>query len=153
MSITLRSRAFQAGKRIPDRYTCEAENISPPLEWGPIPEGTESFVLVCDDPDAPRGVFSHWILYDIPKHTTEMPSAIAKQERPDTMGTHGRNDFGSTYYQGPCPPPGSTHRYYYRLYAIDTVLHMPPGASRSQILKAIDGHILDQAELMGKYSR
>lgn len=153
MSMTLRSDAFQAGERVPDRYTCDGENVSPPLEWGPNPEGAESFALVCDDPDAPRGVFSHWILYDIPAHITQVSIGISREARPEGLGTHGRNDFGNTYYEGPCPPPGSTHRYCFRLYAIDRELQLPPGASRAQVLETIDGHILGQAELMGRYRR
>lgn len=153
MSLVLRSKAFEAGARIPNRYTCEGENLSPPLEWEARPEGTESFVLICDDPDVPSGVFSHWVLYDIPSYASELPLGVEREERPDQVGVHGRNSFGNTFYEGPCPPPGATHTYYFRLYALDIELGLPPGANRDQILPAIEGHILDRAELQGKFTR
>jgi Raf kinase inhibitor-like YbhB/YbcL family protein len=153
MSLILRSKAFEAGGRIPDRYTCEGENLSPPLEWSAKPEGTQSYALLCDDPDAPSGVFSHWVLYDIPSYATQLPLGVEQEERIDQVGVHGRNSYGNTHYEGPCPPQGSTHGYYFRLYALDTELDLPSGANRGQILETMEGHILDQAELQGNFSR
>jgi hypothetical protein len=142
--MTIRSSAFSENESIPKKYSCDGENVSPPLELKELPRNTESLVLICDDPDAPGKTFLHWLAYDI-----EPTGSIAEEQ---SVGTEGRNDFGKNGYGGPCPP-GGTHRYYFRVYALDTKLGIKPGASRSDVESAMSGHVLDQAELMGRYAR
>jgi Raf kinase inhibitor-like YbhB/YbcL family protein len=153
MTVKLKSPAFDAGGTIPTQYTCEDENISPPLEWHSLPGRVESLVLICDDPDAPRGVWSHWVLYDIPADRDGLPQDFASAERTDKDGVQGRNDFGDLGYGGPCPPQGSEHRYYFRLYALDSKLGLPPGANRHQVLEQLEEHVVDRTELIGRYAR
>jgi hypothetical protein len=118
-----------------------------------VPERVESLVLICDDPDAPRGVWSHWVLYDIPADRDGLPKDFASAERTDSDGVQGRNDFGDLGYGGPCPPAGSEHRYYFRLYALDSALGLPSGANRHQVLEALEEHVVDRTELIGRYAR
>lgn len=143
--LTLSCPAFLEGQHIPEKYTCDGENISPQLEIGNIPEGTQSLALILDDPDAPNGTWTHWLIWDLPVLHT-----IMKNEAP---GTQGKNDFGNNNYGGPCPPKGSTHRYYFRLYALSQKLNLPEGTSKEELLKAIEPVKLAKAELMGKYNR
>ncbi len=153
MALDLTSKAFEAGGTIPDKYTCEGQNVSPPLTWrGASPE-TESLVLICDDPDAPRGTWSHWVLYHIPAERDELAEGVSPQAQPSWGGLQGRNDFGDVGYGGPCPPRGETHRYYFRLYALDVQPDLPQGANRQQVLDQIDPHILERTELMARYGR
>jgi Raf kinase inhibitor-like YbhB/YbcL family protein len=142
--LTLSSAAFLDGEHIPDKYTCDGENISPQLQIGNIPEGTQSLALIVEDPDAPNGTWTHWLLWDMPVLHT-----IMEGEAP---GTQGKNDFGKNNYGGPCPPNG-THRYYFRLYALSQKLNLPEGASKEELLQAIEPVKLAKAELMGKYNR
>jgi len=142
--MTIRSSAFTENQAIPKKYSCDGENVSPPLELKELPRNTESLVLICDDPDAPGKTFLHWLAYDI-----EPTGSIAEGQ---SIGTEGKNDFGKNGYGGPCPP-GGTHRYYFRVYAVDTKLGIKPGASRADVESAMSGHVLDQAELMGRYAR
>lgn len=142
--MTIRSSAFSENASIPKKYSCDGENVSPPLELKELPRNTESLVLICDDPDAPGKTFLHWLAYDI-----EPTGSIAEGQ---SVGTEGKNDFGKNGYGGPCPP-GGTHRYYFRVYAVDTKLGIKPGASRADVESAMSGHVLDQAELMGRYAR
>jgi hypothetical protein len=142
--MTIRSSAFSENESIPKKYSCDGENVSPPLELKELPRNTESLVLICDDPDAPGKTFLHWLAYDI-----EPTGSIAEGQ---SVGTEGKNDFGKNGYGGPCPP-GGTHRYYFRVYALDAKLGIKPGASRSDVESAMSGHVLDQAELMGRYAR
>lgn len=146
--LELKSPVFEDGGTIPNEFTCDGENVSPPLEIVDIPDGTESMVLIVDDPDAPSGSFVHWLVWNIPAETV----AIEAGELPDeTM--EGYNDFGKPEYSGPCPPSGS-HRYFFRLFAIDTVLEdLDEDTGRAKIEKLISGHILDEAVLVGEYSR
>jgi len=150
--MELSSLAFNDGDMIPDKYTCDGADVSPPLEWGLVPEGTKSIALICDDPDAPVGTWVHWVYYDIPADTKGLPENIAPQENPDNGGKQGTNDFRRIGYGGPCPP-GGTHRYYFKIYALDTILNLPAGADKKQLLKAMEGHIIGQAQIMGKYKR
>lgn len=150
--MELKSSAFNDGDMIPDKYTCDGTDISPPLEWESLPENTQSLALISDDPDAPVGTWVHWVYYDIPPDTEGLPENITPQENPDIGGKQGMNDFRRIGYGGPCPP-GGTHRYYFKIYALDTILNLPAGADKRQLLKAIEGHIIDQAQLMGKYKR
>ncbi|OQY06121.1 MAG: phosphatidylethanolamine-binding protein [Desulfobacteraceae bacterium 4572_123] len=150
--MKLSSPAFNDGDMIPVRYTCDGVDISPPLKWESVPEDTKSIALICDDPDAPAGTWVHWVYFDIPADTRGLPESIAPQEKPDNGGKQGINDFRRAGYGGPCPP-GGTHRYYFKIYALETILNLPADTDKKQLLKAMKGHIIGQAELMGKYKR
>lgn len=141
------SAAFAHGERIPTRYTCDGEDRSPPLAWGDLPAGTQSLALIMDDPDAPMGTWVHWVLYDIPPEGDGLPEGVRG------VGVEGTNSWRRTGYGGPCPPPGKPHRYFFKLYALDTRLNLPPGATKAQLERAMQGHILAQGEWMGTYSR
>lgn len=142
-NLKLSSPAFSAGDTIPEKYTCDGEDVNPPLEIGDFPEGTQSLVLHVNDPDAPSGNWTHWLVYDMPLlHTIEENS---------TPGTVGMNDFGEVKYGGPCPPIG-THRYFFRLYALDTRLSLPPASTRDDVLAQMENHIIGTGELMGLFS-
>jgi Raf kinase inhibitor-like YbhB/YbcL family protein len=150
--FTLSSNAFIQEAAIPTRYSCDGENISPPLEWGDPPQGTESFALILDDPDAPGGTWVHWILYNIPAEVRALPEAIPPEEELPDGSRHGENSFGRLDYGGPCPPSG-THRYFFKLYALDVTLDLEPGVDKKTLLQAMEGHVLAEAELMGTYPR
>lgn len=150
MKIT--STAFEHEGTIPVKYSCKGQDVSPPLKWEGAPEGTKSFVLVNDDPDAPVGVWDHWILFNIPASVTELPEDIPTRPELADGSRHGRNSWGRYDYGGPCPPSG-THRYFFKLYALDTVLDLKPGATKKEILKAIETHTIAKAELMGKFKK
>ncbi|MBE9546861.1 MAG: YbhB/YbcL family Raf kinase inhibitor-like protein [Proteobacteria bacterium] len=150
MEIT--SSAFEEGGNIPEMYTCDGANISPPLEWTAAPDGAKSFALICDDPDAPMGTWVHWVAYDLPVSISRLPENIPPERTPASGGKQGINDFNKIGYGGPCPP-GGTHRYFFKLYALDTTVDLAPGATKEQLLKAMRGHILSEAQLMGKYRR
>ena len=152
MAFTLQSSAFQNGGDIPKKFTCEATDISPELAWGGAPEKTQSFALIADDPDAPMGTWVHWVIYDLPPNTTKLSEGVPKQEQA-ASGTQGKNDFGKIGYGGPCPPPGKPHRYFFKLYALDGKLNLKPGARKAELETAMKGHVLAQAELVGKYGR
>lgn len=145
------STAFQSESSIPERFTCSSENISPDLAWGPLPAGTRSVVLIMDDPDAPVGLFVHWVLYNL---TPEVDSLAAGEATPvSTAGTAGTNSYGHNGYDGPCPPPGKAHRYFFTVYATDVEPSMEAGMTAAQVRKKIEGHILAQSSLMGTYQR
>jgi Raf kinase inhibitor-like YbhB/YbcL family protein len=152
-AMHLTSSSFSNGGSIPKKYTCDGSDASPALAWSGAPQGTQSFALIADDPDAPVGTWSHWVLYDLAATTTSLPENISKVEAPPTGGHQGRNDFRKTGYGGPCPPPGTPHRYFFKLYAVDRQLNLKSGASQKDVEEALKGHILAQAELMGKYGR
>lgn len=147
MLIELKSSTFNEGSTIPTSYTCDGNNISPQLDWSGIPENTLSLVLITDDPDAPLGTWVHWVLYDLPPDLNGLPEAVTE------VGTSGANSFKKLGYGGPCPPKGSEHRYFFKLYALDTLLSLEEGASKTEVEKAMQGHILAQGQLMGKYGR
>ncbi len=148
--MKLYSSAFRDGEPIPERYTCDGEDISPPLRWEGAPKNTLSFVLICDDPDAPMGTWTHWVLYNIPNHIHELKEGIGKAEEQIAIGAyHAKNSWGRYGYGGPCPPSG-THRYFFYLYAVDTLF--PPGLSKQQLLQLLQEHQLAKATLMGTYS-
>lgn len=153
MSFTLSSSAFPNGGDIPRKYTCEGADVSPELSWTAPPSDTHGLVLIADDPDAPVGTWTHWVLYDLPAATTALPENVAKMDDLPSGGRQGRNDFKKIGYGGPCPPPGKPHRYFFKLYALDGKLNLKPGASKQEVENAMQGHILAQAELMGKYHR
>ena len=152
MSFTLASVAFQNGQPIPSKYTCDGDNISAPLQWADITANTKSFALIMDDPDAPSGTYVHWVIYNLPATAR----ALAENTPPDATlkdgSLNGQNSSRRSGYTGPCPPNGK-HRYFFKLYALDTVLALKPGATKDQLLAAMKGHILGQAELMGTYQR
>ncbi|MGC8855881.1 MAG: YbhB/YbcL family Raf kinase inhibitor-like protein [Anaerolineae bacterium] len=152
MNMTLSSPAFGAGQPIPVTYSCRGRDISPALEWGDPPASTQSFALIMDDPDAPVGTWDHWVLYNIPASVRRLPEAIPAEASLPDGSLHGKNSWGRLGYGGPCPPSG-THRYFFRLYALDTTLPLSSGASKKQVLEAMKGHILAQAELMGTFSK
>jgi len=152
MAFELKSSAFGAGQSIPRKFTCDGQGVSPPLSWSDPPPGTRSLALISDDPDAPAGVWVHWVLYNLPVAARSLPEAVsADAERPDGS-RHGQNGWRRLGYGAPCPPSG-THRYFFKLYALDAPLELAAGANKQQVLKAMEGHILGQAELMGTYKR
>jgi hypothetical protein len=151
--IELKTTSFTPGGFIPKRYTCEAADVSPALAWTDPPPGTQSFALIEDDPDAPSGTFVHWVVYDLPAAYRNLPEALSgNSEMPDGV-KQGTNDFSRTGYSGPCPPRGKPHRYFIRLYALDAILNLRPAARRKELDAAMQGHILAQAELMGRFQR
>ena len=152
MAFTLQSSAFQNGGSIPKKFTCEAADVSPELTWSGAPEKTQSFALIADDPDAPMGTWVHWVIYDLPPNTAKLPEGVPKQEQA-ASGAQGKNSSGKIGYGGPCPPPGKPHRYFFKLYALDSKLNLKPGARKPEVEAAMKGHVLAQAELMGKYGR
>jgi Raf kinase inhibitor-like YbhB/YbcL family protein len=137
---------------IPSKYTCDGEDISPPLQWDGAPDGTKSIALICDDPDAPMGTFVHWVLYNLPEETKELTENMPADKELPNGTRQGMTDFRKVGYGGPCPPSG-THRYYFKIYALDTRLDLAAGATKSQLLKAMEKHVLAQGELVGKYKR
>jgi len=156
MAITLKSTAFGNNERIPVKYTGEGDDVSPPLEWSEPPAGTKSFALVCDDPDAPRGTWDHWVLWNLPASLRKLPENVARTpELPDLGGAvQGNNSWPHMGYNGPMPPPKhGTHHYNFVLYALDTTLNLAPGADKKALLAAMKGHILGQGKLTGTYSR
>jgi hypothetical protein len=152
VKIELESPAFREGDMIPPEYTCDGKDISPPLEWSGAPGGTKSLALISDDPDAPAADWVHWVVYDLPPDLTALSAAVPKMEKPPFGGTQGRTDFGDIGYGGP-GPPGGTHRYFFKLYALDKALGLEAGVTKKELLKAMQGHILAEARLMGKYRR
>ena len=146
------SSAFTEGNMIPAKYTCDGQDISPPLEWKDVPAGTKTFALISDDPDAPSGNWVHWVAYNIPAGVTKLNENVQREKEFANGMRQGSNDWPKIGYGGPCPP-GGTHRYYFKLYALDAALDAKPGATKAQILSAMKGHVLAEAKLMGKYSR
>lgn len=151
--MELKSRSFQHGQTIPKKHTCDGPDISPQLEWDNVPEGTVSFAIIMEDPDAPSGTWVHWLVYDLPAETRALPEGLASTETLPRGGAQGRNDFGRVGYGGPCPPPGRPHRYFFRLYALNSRVNLPPGASKEELVRAMEGRIKDEAHLVGKYGR
>jgi Raf kinase inhibitor-like YbhB/YbcL family protein len=150
--MKLESTAFTANGMIPFLFTCDGQDISPELQWDAPPTGTQSLALIVDDPDAPSGIFVHWVLYDIPPETRQLPQSVTTTSTLPGGGTQGKNDFGKLGYGGPCPPSG-IHRYFFKLYALDRELELKAGATKAQLEAAMDGHILAAAELIGRYAR
>ncbi len=153
MSLMLTTTAFQPGATIPKKFTCDGPDVSPALSWTDPPGGTQSFALIVDDPDAPMGTWVHWVLYDLPATTRELAEGVPRQEELPSGARQGRNDFRKIGYGGPCPPPGPAHRYFFKLYALDSKTNLKPGATKADLEMAMKGHILAQAELTGRYQR
>ena len=150
MKIT--SSSFKEGDLIPSKYTCDGDNVSPQLSWVGAPENTKSFAVISDDPDAPAGIWVHWVIFNIPSGVNELSENLPKDKNLENKAIQGVNDFGNNGYDGPCPP-GGTHRYYFKLYALDAQLSKEKNMTKAQLLKSMEGHILGQAEIMGKYKR
>ncbi|MDD1708736.1 MAG: YbhB/YbcL family Raf kinase inhibitor-like protein [Methanoregulaceae archaeon] len=151
--VEITSEAFVNGERISDEYTCKGANLSPPLSFGAFPEGTKSVVVICDDPDAPSGLFTHWILYNIPKGVTMIPKGVPKKPVLLDGSRHGTNSYGRMEYSGPCCPSGTTHHYHFEVYALDSLLPLRAPVTRKEIGKAMEGHILGKGTLTGHFSR
>ena len=152
MDIKIKSPAFVPGGKIPGKYTCDGMDISPPLAWTSGPGGTKTFALICDDPDAPMGTWVHWVLFNLPADIIELHENVLPERGLESGAKQGMNDFRKIGYGGPCPP-GGTHRYFFKLYALDTEINLEAGAMKSELLKAMEGHILAEGQLMGKYER
>jgi len=153
MDLKLTSEVFDPDGMIPAQYTCEGDDMSPPLNWQGVPDEAQSLVMICDDPDAPNGTWTHWLLYNVPLSRQSLPEGVPTDPELPWGGMQGRNDSGALGYGGPCPPPGPAHHYYFRLYALDEAPDLSPGATRQQVLDAIQDHILEKTELIGRYAR
>ncbi len=151
--LELRTSAFKSGADVPKKYTCEGADVSPALTWNDPPEGTQSLALIADDPDAPAGTWVHWVAFDLPGSTRQLAEGVPKVEDLAGGGRQGVNDFGSVGYGGPCPPPGKAHRYFFKLYALDTKLKLKTGATKQAVERAMEGHVLAEAQLIGRYKR
>lgn len=151
--MRLASTAVRQGQRMPEAHGGDGEDRSPDLAWSEIPVETRSFALVVDDPDAPRGVWVHWVLFNLPADAVELAAGVPRAPELPSGARQGVNDSGDVGYGGPCPPRGASHRYFFRLYALDCALNLPPGVNRSDLDEAMAGHILAEATLMGTYQR
>jgi Raf kinase inhibitor-like YbhB/YbcL family protein len=151
-TIRVSSPAFREGGMIPQRYTCDGDDVSPPLSWEAVPEGTKSIALIADDPDAPGGTFVHWVVYDLPADLEGLPENLPRDKGFPVGGEQGVNSTNEIGYMGLCPPSG-THRYFFRVYALDEKLNLPAGETKARLLEAMKGHILGQGQLMGRYKR
>jgi Raf kinase inhibitor-like YbhB/YbcL family protein len=152
--MRLESSAFRDGAPIPSVHSRDGDDSHPPLSWSGVPKEAKSLALVCDDPDAPRGSWVHWVLYDLPPSVSTLPGAVARAQQHPAGGTHGRTDYGELGWGGPAPPRGhGVHHYEFRLYALDRALGLPPGATKAELEAAMKGRILAQAKLVGTYRR
>ena len=152
-TIQLTSPAFTDGAPIPAPYTCDGQDISPPLQWRNLPPGVRSLALIVEDPDAPGGTFTHWVLYGIPPSVSELKEGVSRTENTEFGAKQGLNDFHQVGYRGPCPPPNSTHRYVFRLYALDADLNLEPGKTKQDFTKAMEGRIIAEGQSTGTYRR
>ena len=153
MALSIKSPAFNDGDTMDAKYTCKGEDISPPLSWEGAPAGTKSFALICDDPDAPFMTWVHWVVYDIPADVSGLEEGLPKDKELPNGARQGTTDFRRIGYGGPCPPPGNPHRYFFKLYALDAMLNLKPGLTKKALLKAMEGHILEEAQIIGKFKR
>ena len=152
MTLEITSSAFSNGEMIPARYTCDGSDVSPDLSWRGVPNTAKSLALICDDPDAPMGTWVHWVLFNIPAEAVGLPAEISSNATLENGARHGKNDFRRLGYGGPCPP-GGTHRYFFKLYALDTTLGELSPPTKDSLLKAMEGHVLEKAELVGTYQK
>jgi Raf kinase inhibitor-like YbhB/YbcL family protein len=157
MTLELKSTAFAPQSPIPVEHTCDGDDVSPELSWTGVPANAKSLVLIMDDPDAPPGTWVHWVLYDLPPKASGLPEGVLEEETLDGGGKHGVcwgvDSLSRIGYHGPCPPPGAPHRYYFKLYALDTMLGLAPRATKKDVERAMAGHVLAEAQLMGTYKR
>jgi len=151
MPLQLTTAAFPEGGTIPKKFTCDGPDVSPALSWTDPPAGTQSFALIMDDPDAPGRTWVHWVLYNLPAATRKLPEGVGKDPELPDGSRQGRNDFGKIGYNGPCPPHGPVHRYFFKFYALDSKLELKPGATKAEVERALKGHVLANAELIGKF--
>lgn len=151
--LQLTSSAFAEGGVIPSKYTCDDKNVSPPLKWSGVPGTAKSLALIADDPDAPSGTWVHWVVYDVPATVSELPEDVAKTQFIAANARQGLNDFKHLGYGGPCPPAGKPHRYFFKLYALDKLLELKPAATKKEVERAMEKHIVGQSKLMGIYNR
>jgi Raf kinase inhibitor-like YbhB/YbcL family protein len=151
MTIKVNSNVFKEGDPIPDRYACKGVNVSPKLEWESVQRAV-TYAIICEDPDASSGTWTHWIIFNLPSDTVMVNEWIMEREELENGGKQGFNDFGTIGYRGPCPPNG-THRYYFKVYALDIEIQLPAKITKTDLLKAMEGHILDEGQLMGRYTR
>jgi Raf kinase inhibitor-like YbhB/YbcL family protein len=152
VTMQITSTAFEHGDMIPAEYTADGADVSPALTWGKVPAASKSLALICDDPDAPAGTWVHWVVWNLPPTSSGLPKAVPHGDTIDGGGLQGKNGSGKLGYSGPAPPSG-THRYFFKLYALETVLDLPAGSSKADLLKAMEGHVIGSGELMGRYSR
>jgi Raf kinase inhibitor-like YbhB/YbcL family protein len=150
-TMLLSSTAFADGQAIPEKYTCHGQDISPPLQWSGAPSQTKSIALTCEDPDAPSGTFTHWVIFDVPAAAAGLSENVPKTATEPDGSEQGKNSFGNVGYNGPCPPGGKTHHYIFKVYALDAAVTLDSGAGKEELLNAINGHILAQGELTGTY--
>jgi Raf kinase inhibitor-like YbhB/YbcL family protein len=153
LPLKLKSSDFASGAMIPKQFTCDGADSSPALEWSDPPGGTQSFALIVDDPDAPVGTWVHWVVFDLPANLRALARSVPRKEEMGDGSRQGRNDFGKIGYGGPCPPAGAAHRYFFKIYALDTKLNLKPGATKADVERAKQGHVLAEGEWMGRYSR
>jgi Raf kinase inhibitor-like YbhB/YbcL family protein len=153
MAFAVSSASFPNGGDIPRKFTCDGADVSPEISWIEPPPGTQSFALIADDPDAPSGTWTHWVLFDLPATTTSLPEGVSKIDELPAGERQGRNDFRKIGYNGPCPPPGKPHRYFFKLYALSSKLNLKPGASKQEVEKAMEGLTLGKTDWMGRYQR
>jgi Raf kinase inhibitor-like YbhB/YbcL family protein len=151
LALKLKSIAFKEGGRIPDKYTCHGENVSPPLSWTKADASVKSWALILEDPDASRGVFTHWVIFNIPGNDNSLPEALPTTDTVQNGALQGKNDALKTGYTGPCPPPGPVHHYNFNLYALDSMLNVSAGASKKQVQDTMKGHIISQGKLVAVY--
>ncbi len=153
MTLSISSPSFKEGEKIPAKYTCQGQDISPQLTCSGVPEHTKSLALIMDDPDAPGGTFTHWVIFNIPPNSSGLPEAVPTEPQLPDGSQQGRNDPGKIGYNGPFPPPGRPHHYRFTLYALDKKLDLKAGASKEQLLRAMEGHIIEQGRLTGIFQR
>jgi hypothetical protein len=151
MTLQITTTSFTPGQPIPDRYAYEHGDVSPALQWSGVPSAAKSLALICEDPDAPMGTYTHWVIYDLPPASSGLAEGVAKSPEVLNGAKQGMNDYKKIGYGGPCPPPGKPHRYFFKLYALDAKPDLKPGISKKELLKAMKGRILAEAELMGTY--
>lgn len=152
MDIQITSPAFEDGAAIPKKYTCDDLDVSPPIEWTNVPEGTKTIAIVCDDPDAPMKTWVHWVIFNIAGDVSRLAESVPPEKELENGARQGMNDFHKVGYGGPCPPSGM-HRYFFKIYALDTTLDKPAGISKSHLMIAMEGHVLSESHLMGTYTR
>ncbi len=151
MAFRLNASDVRGGADIPKKFTCDGADVSPALTWTNPPEGTKAFAMIVDDPDAPAGTWVHWVIYDLPPDARDLPEAVPHEQQLANGAHQGRNDFGKIGYNGPCPPRGKAHRYFFKLYALSSKTNLKPGASKGDLERAMKGHILAHTELVGKF--
>jgi hypothetical protein len=153
IELTVISAAFAMGAAIPAKFTCQGQDLSPPISWTSAPTGTQGIAVLADDPDAPVGDWVHWVLFNLPPETTSLPEGVPATARLPSGAVQGMNDFRRLGYGGPCPPPGKPHRYYFKVFALDTKLNLGSNATKADLLKAMKGHVLAKGELVGTFRR